>query len=723
MPDHFPLLVFPERRIFEPDKGKGFPPSVQKTPGHSKQISRLEKQVEKLSSDFVQYQASLSGALAGLEPEMVLVIEVVGRIDDFKQAVEAVGLEWLGETDIEELEVEDDGFYELDDTGNRIGKPLSGRMFLAMSNMAGLQEVLSLWQQWKSNGQLPYGKSKWKIVFEQLNVLRRWGIEEALFETGMIERWQHVLQPFDGAEKINFQIELFYRRDPVKRRKTEALIKTLLEELDGKLLSNFLDISEIAYHAAKAQLPAGVIKTLLDKVAVLGADIDIEIFKFPGIMYFRPTGQSLAVSEEGDGESGVFPQGTSSLAPVAALLDGAPLQLHNALKDRVLVDDIFALEAHYQPGERKHGTAMASLIVHGDRSNPASEPLERQLYCIPVMQPDHQTQDHDEHMPDSIFFEDRIQIAVRRMFEGSGDVPAQAPLVKVINLSIGDSTREFIHSPSPWARLLDWLSYRYRVLFCVSTGNYSDDIDLGINQQEFAKLNDEEKIKLTITAIAQKLSSRRLLSPAEAINVITVGAAHADDSGEAYPLIGQRTDIFPSQTLFSPAMRLGFGFRRSIKPEILMPGGRQLYNAPIRNNDYCYSINKSALAPGQKTASDSIQQGDISKERFTRGTSNATALATRSAVRLYDMLDKLRIDEGENIPESLMSVLMKALLIHGAKQDDGSKKHIELALRNTSNSRQFKQVIARYLGYGAVDIERVLACTAQRATVLGCGEI
>lgn len=31
--------------------------------------------------------------------------------------------------------------------------------------------------------------------------------------------------------------------------------------------------------------------------------------------------------------------------------------------------------------------------------------------------------------------------------------------------------------------------------------------------------------------------------------------------------------------------------------------------------------------------------------------------------------------------------------------------------------------MARYLGYGTVDIERVLACTAQRGTVVGCGEI
>lgn len=724
MPDkYFPLLVFPEKQILKPEKGNGFPPKKQNLPDHGAQVTRVGKQIEHLQEDFVRYQGSLSGALVGLEPEMVLVIEIVGRLDDFRQAVEAAGLEWLGETEIDDLEIEDDSFRERDATGRPTGKPLSGRMFLAMSNMAGMQEILSLWDQWKTNKNLPHGKTKWKAVFEQLNVLRRWGIEETLIETGMINCWQDLLDPINPEERIKFQIELFYRKNDEKRRNNETAIRLLLESLGGKVISAFFDMPQIAFHAVKAELPARAIQSLLDQVAASGTDIDIELFKFSGIMYFRPTGQSLAVSEEGEGEAAEFPKDVSEFSPVAALLDGAPLQLHEALKDRLLVDDIFGLEAAYQPGERKHGTAMASLIIHGDRSNPDSEPLPYKLYCVPVMQPNHQTLEHDEHMPDDVFFEDRIHIAIRRMFEGSGDVPAQAPMVKVINLSIGDTAREFIHTSSPWARMLDWLAYEYRVLFCVSAGNYCDDIDIGLNQLDFSDLSDNDKIISTIKAIANSLTSRRLLSPAEAINVITVGAAHADDSGDAYPQFGQRINVLPSSTLLSPATRLGFGFRRSIKPDILMPGGRQLYNAPVLNGSTQYSINSAIVAPGQKVALDSEQQGVLNKVAFWRGTSNATALATRSAVRVYNMLDRLRNEEGEDIPDSLISVLMKALLVHGAKQDDISKQHIEQALKNKHNSRQFKQVITRYLGYGVVDIERVLTCAAQRATVLGCGEI
>ena len=69
-----------------------------------------------------------------------------------------------------------------------------------------------------------------------------------------------------------------------------------------------------------------------------------------------------------------------------------------------------------------------------------------------------------------------------------------------------------------------------------------------------------------------------------------------------------------------------------------------------------------------------------------------------------------------------MAVLIKALLVHGSLQDRDAKKIVE-HFKNRGNSRTFKTTLARYLGYGAVDIERVLACTAQRGTVIGFGEI
>ena len=47
-------------------------------------------------------------------------------------------------------------------------------------------------------------------------------------------------------------------------------------------------------------------------------------------------------------------------------------------------------------------------------------------------------------------------------------IPASAPHVKIINFSIGDNIRMFSHSMSPMAKLLDWLSFQYDVLFVIS---------------------------------------------------------------------------------------------------------------------------------------------------------------------------------------------------------------------------------------------------------------
>lgn len=785
MNNHLPLLVFPQAKTIAPPTGIGFPPSKPHFPGHGRQVARLETQLLDVQQNFARYKASISGVVAGFEPETVLVIEIAGSVDDFKQTVENTdGLEWLGEWDIEDVAPDDD-FYEvpkigvdffknkiagitkraqskeireilkehgfIDDDGNVIidkisklslpdylahlrkdiilainiakDKRLKGRLFLSFSNEQGMNELLALRKRWEKGEGLPLGKTKWRDVFDQIISIRHWGIEETLLETGMIDRWHDLLDRIDPAQEIHCQIELFYRRNPQKRKQNETMIASLLLEMGGQTLSSFIDMPDIAFHAVKAKLPVDKVRHLLDLMDSQNTEIDIQLFKFPGVMYFRPTGQSMAASVDDLGEPGEFPEGSPELAPVAAILDGAPNLLHEALKERLLFDDPDNLSAEYQPGEKRHGTAMASLVVHGELVDGQSAPLTSKIYHMVIMQPNPQArrvEKHEEHFPDEIFFEDRIERVVRRMFEGEGNVPAQAPGIKIINLSIGDSERPFIHTPSPWARLLDWLSWKYRVLFCVSAGNFRGDIEIGIPHSAFFAMSDEQKVAHVLKCIEQQLSERRLLSPAESLNSLTVGALHADESGDYTP--GQRVDLFPNGALFSPISRFGHGFRRSVKPEILFPGGRQLYKTPYLDGEQSYPIATGFRVPGQQVAWDSAQEGELSQKVYTCGTSNATALATRSGARIYEVLAQLQEEYGEQVPDNLTAVLIKALLVHGAQHDDQAERALE-SLKTPINSRRFKEVMARYIGYGAVNIERVLACTEQRGTVIGCSEI
>lgn len=786
MSDYFPLLVFPDAMVSEPPKGQGLPTSKPHFPGHRRQAERLAGQLTELREGFERYKASVGRSIAGLEPEMVIIIEIAGSVDDFKQAVESTeGLEWQGEWELEDLEPNDDFYIPprigvhffknriveindkelskeigallkeqgfVDDNGVLIvedlseislpkhlevfrhnivqaiehekRKALSGKLFVSLGNQRGLNELLYLWRRWEKGEKLPHGKANWSNIFNQALRIRRWGIEETLYETNMIERWRDLLDPVDSALEFHCQLELFYRRSSYKRRENEKAIIALLEEIEGRTLSPFLDMKEIAFHAVKIRLPAEQVSRLLEALDADGNDLDIQLFKFPGVMYFRPTGQSLVALGDEEGMESDFPDDVPESPPVAAILDGVPSLRHAALKNRLMFDDPDNLSARYQPGERRHGTAMASLVIHGELDDDHSGPLTSQVYFLPVMEPNAEARKfgrHEEHFPDDVFFEDRIERAIRRMLEGEGDTQAQAPGIKIINLSICDPERPFIHTPSPWARLLDWLAWKYRVLFCVSAGNFLGGIDIGVPFSQFAELSDDQKIKQTLKGIELQLAQRRLLSPAESLNALTIGALHMDSSGVQAP--NHRIDLLPNKKFFSPVSRFGHGLRRSVKPEVLFPGGQQLYLTPALDNIQLFYPVIGHYPPGQKVAWDSAQEGERSKALFSRGTSNATALATRNGVRIHEVLTALQAEQGEQISDELIAVLIKTLLVHGARRDSSVKELLSDTLKDRSNARRFKEVIARYIGYGHVDIERILACTQHRATVLGSGEI
>ncbi len=705
--DRLPLLIFPQPRSTNPPRGKPFPPSQYTLPDHNRQVVRLRQKIQDINLEFTKFRATVDSTIMGGEPELVLVLELADRIDNLERAVNAAGLEWLGEWDID-MDPDDD----FPPPGQKVVR--DGRIFVSMVNQSGMREILSLWKKWSRKTPLPRGKTKWRDIFQCLKNIRRWSVQETLVETGMKEYFENL----NDEEVANFQIESFCHKDSGKREKVETDIRNFLNQEGGETTSNFIYMPDIAFHAVKARLSVKRIKRLLANAEQQPESL--HLFLYPGIMYFRRTGQSIVSNEEGDGEEAEYPQTETAYPPIAAILDGVPNLQHKALQNRVDFDDPFDLSGKYQPGERLHGTAVTSLLIHGDRAASMTAPIHSKVHHVAVMEPNLDARRLGrkiEYFPEDCFYEDRIEQAVRRILDKDGEMSALAPTVKIINLSLGDETRPFIHTPSPWARLLDWLSWKYRVLFCISAGNYLDSYDFGIPYSEYQSKSDEEKTRLLLEAMQNTLSKRRLLAPAESINALTIGALHQDSSGDTYYL-GQRIDLLPDNKLLSPISRLGHGFRRSIKPEIYFSGGRQLYTSLSTGSEF--RIDESLIAPGQKVARDSSQEGELSTEVFSRGTSNATALATRAGVQIYEILSQLN-NEDDQIPDAVVAVLIKALLVHGSVQNREAQQTIKHL--DTHNSRQFRAVLARYLGYGSVNIERVLGCTGQRATVIGFGEI
>jgi hypothetical protein len=664
---------------------------------------------------FEARRARLRTEAAGLAPEEVIVLETVGPVEDFIVAVRNVeGLEWLGEIEEEEIPPDDDFFVE-DSDGRRSEKPMRGRVFLAFTNQQALQQVLTLWDHWNAGRPLPWGLGKWKDVFAQLRDVRPWSVRDRLIETGVLDDWAERVE--HNQETVPCEIELWFRSDPRRRRGARDRVSALVVNLGGELVQEST-IEEIAYHAVLAKLPIGAVKPLLE-----AAGQDAALVQCEQIQFFRATGQMAGIVAEDEPHldpGGPVPEPIELGEPVVALFDGLPLQNHQRLAGRLVVDDPDGYEGQYSANERRHGTAMASLILHGDLDS-GEAPLARRIYVRPILQPDARAwrAPRPEAVPDGHLVVDLLHRAVRRLFDGEGGEPPVAPQISVVNLSIGIRDRLFDGVLSPLARLIDWLAWKYRILFIVSAGNHTHDIEVTV---QLRGLTPEAVQAEVIRAVAADARNRRLLSPAEAINVITVGAVHCDASNGAPPpnsvhpfVDGSLPSIFNAQ---------GMGYRRAIKPDVLLPGGRAVLQEPLAQNAAtALTVMTQAHPPGQRVAAPGAMPGDLSYTWHSRGTSNASALASRAASELNDVLAVLRDEPGGELIDAIpRAVWLKALMVHSASWGAAGQL-LQQILRTKQNSRQFKEYVTRLLGYGRIEPARVRECTRHRVTALGCGQL
>ena len=714
MPER-PLLVLPS---------PGEPVPRQKLPSGGGEFPRptRKRQAERLSPQFLALQeaidkrrAELRMEASNLVPEEVVVLETVGTVDDFIRAVGKVPeMEFLAEVEAEDIPPNDEYFSVLDDGAEQPAKPVRSRVFMAFTNQSALRQMISLWGDWSSGRTFSRGLGRWKKLFEQLHRVRPWGVQDRLHETGVLEDWQERIK--HGQSPVPCEIELWYRRDAEQRSEARNRVTDLVERLDGRVVER-AEIDEIAYHALSAELPAIAVCRLLEE-----DESDIALVHCEQIQFFRASGQmsALLADEVQEGDEAALPEEPTDGSPVVALFDGLPLQEHRLLQGRLVVDDPDGFEVDYSANYRQHGTTMASLILHGDLAA-HERPLPRPLYVRPILRPDPRDWNtHSETVPEGTLVVDLIHRAVRRLIEGDGREPPVAPDVCVINLSIGIRGRPFDYALSPLARLLDWLAWRYKVLFVVSAGNYGEiELLTTTRPGQLPLIDIQEQV---IRSVAADTRSRRLLSPAEAVNALTVGSIH-EDASRATPPPGYLDwiDPYSAEGLPSPINAQGMGYRRGIKPDVLAAGGRVVVQQ--ESGKTILETYLGPLPPGQRAASPGSTRGSQGAERHSRGTSNATALVSRACSLLYDVAEELRQEPGGEIIDSLpRAVWLKALVAHGATWGEAGSILTRI-LRNQDNSRKFKEYVTRLLGYGAVDIGRVMECTARRVTALSGGTL
>lgn len=641
---------------------------------------------------------SLRADPAALAPERLLVFELRGAVENFRNAVMKVpGLYLIDEEALESDEADKD--------------PVA---YLLVPDAQALKKIESLWRRWQRGEVLEQGWTPWRDVFALLRDLRVWGPQDRVDDYD-INVLQHEIEGRADDDRLWLELELVFRRTP---RDAQALEQRLLGEIairGGELISR-CRIDDIAYHGVLVELPVSAVRDIAARSVAGIAGID-------AVMHIRP--QSLA---SGVDIADVEPQSPATASPagqlgtpILALLDGVPVARHPLLADFLSVEDRFDLERDAQVSQRVHGTAMASLIVHGDRNR--SEPaLARRIHVIPVLSA---RAGHDESFPDDRLMVDIIDTAVRSMRK---DDTATAPDVLVINLSLGNTRQPFHGRMSAWARLLDRLAYHYGILFVISAGNAEQVFPTQDFQSRtaFEDAQAEARSVAVLQSVAARMGQRRIIAPAESVNGVTVGGCNHDDVPPPHRQAARSlVDPYPSLPMANPSSRLGPGFANAVKPDLLMPGARE-HLAITKSGSAAIEVEPAApsRAAGLRVAAPP-RAGIEATEGYTNGSSAAAALASRTCHRIHDTLEQAYGESFLQLSTLQRAVLLKALLAHTARWPEDTADLIKRTLGPFGKGKagQQKDNIRRFLGYGMVDADVAVACADDRATFWAVGEL
>lgn len=724
----YPLLPTPEATSSNPPKGGGGGGNGIKTPDRRRQKTRLGPVFQRLqellqrSEDPVSFQEDPTG----IAPERALVFEVAGSVGNFISTVAKIpGLDLLG---MEEHEFEpDEDFHHIDNRKGASGKVrkdkmISGRLYMTMPDVRALEELISLWKRYQKGEAAPHGFAPLFEAFEHLKDIRPWGPEDRIPEHTV----EYLTKKFEEEEAnfISVEVDLWYPKNEARREAGKLAFEEALKADDGEILHQ-AEIPEIGYLGYLISVSESTAKKLTDRD-------EVSIVICDSIMMIHPQ-SAIAfplTTEVVDSDSQVPPTNIEESSPIAAIFDAVPVERHTLLDGRLELDDPDDYGSNSLVRNRQHGTAMASLVIHGDR-NRKETPLSRLVYFRPIMYASADSTS-ERTAPDRLLL-DVIYRAVLRMKTGDGSEGPVAPDVFIVNLSAGVLARPFSGQMSPWARLLDYLAYEYNILFLVSAGNIMDDFLVADFRGpiEFEDASPEEREAAILKALNQHKFKRSLLSPAEGVNVVTVGAWHEDATEDAsdrnsyYPYA--TNTLFPEETGPNMSSALGLGHRKAIKPDIFMPGGRER----VRINSHgeeglrLKPINSGRLFGLKCAAPDTGEGGDLTRESLSAQTSAATALATRASHQIYDsLLDPENGNLLDGVDPEFHGVIVKAMLVHRTKWGRlGRILEESWGPKGPGAHYVRRDNIARLLGYGMPEVDEVLTCAPDRATMIGHGVV
>jgi hypothetical protein len=328
------------------------------------------------------------------------------------------------------------------------------------------------------------------------------------------------------------------------------------------------------------------------------------------------------------------------------------------------------------------------------------------------------TVDDKETMPRDKIPLGVIYRALKTITAANRRVNPELRRVIVVNHSICDVYAPFVRRASPWATLLDYFSHEHNLLFVVSAGNIFSKFPVATFRDiaAYEAADQDTREAAVLGAIEMAKATRTILSPAESVNALTVGAVHAD---YAEPDHTAPPDPYPTFAMSSLASAVGLGLNRSVKPDFLESGGRFAAGMTDVRGGSLEIHARASIHYGQQVAAPSIT-GQLNHRRLTSGTSNAAALTTRAAHFLADALDDLYADDDQSWHElKTRAVMLKTLLAHSASWGEvGERLDGAYPPRDPKKWSPRRNAITQFLGYGQLNISRVVSGAANRITLL-----
>lgn len=706
-----PILRFPDPEPGKRVKGEGGAPPPPKGPGKTRQGQRFQATFDSLERALAtdNPEFSLREDPSGIAPERALVFITAGNVQNFVRAAEAVGLEVFAESKIEELEEAPEGFQP---PGNSTSLPRT--LYATMPTLDSFESILRLWNAHQRGEEASYGKAPWWNAFDLLLELRPWGPQDRLSESARSVIEDRLL---DESEEVLIELEIWPTANAERRRTWARETEQRILSLNGRVVDRSV-IAEVGftYQAILAGLPVPTVRAMLDDPAAPAGLATLE-----GIQFILPQMIGQAIPGEGEGETtdhtlkGEF----SATAPLhVALFDGVPAAAHTALDGGVEVEDIHDLVGFSQVNQRFHATEMASLILRGDLEADGEALRDTRLISVPLLIDSQGT----ASAPTDKLFVDLVHIALTRLLAG------EEPLAKdvfVINFSIGVRELQFAGRMSVLARLLDWWAERHGVLFVVSAGNITEDLVVpGISAAEFEDADESRRKAVVRTAMRKAAYKRTLLAPAEALNVVTVGAISGDLSVQTPPQqagiisLENETDRMPQIT-----SALGLGPQRSIKPDLLAFGGRLVVRARPAGDD-----TRLVPVPGPRRTGlvvASPGSGPITTRR-SRGTSHAAALTTRAILQSAAVLTGEEGPyEGQELPRRMLALLTRALAVNASQWPEDARKLYAEEMEHLGSTRhaQAKAEVCRNFGHGIINGDLMRKSPDAGVTLVGYGVI